>query len=125
MTSPDTPAESQQLHTEIQQTRAALGDTVEALAAKTDVKTRAKRLVTNKAGQARQRFAAATATTSQAAGDAKTRLTEASRNPAVRRALPPAAIAAVLGTAFIVIQRRRAAARRARSSPAAWLRRLR
>ncbi|WP_433828511.1 DUF3618 domain-containing protein [Actinoplanes sp. CA-015351] len=129
MTSPTSPTDPAQLRAEIQQTRADLGGTVEALAAKTDVKTRAKQALSDTAGQARQRVSVATAKTAQAAVTTKERLTEASRHPTVRRALPPTAItaaaAAVLCTALVVVQRRRAAARRARSGPAAWLRRYR
>ena len=45
MSGTTTPAGRHELRTEIEQTRAELGDTVEALAAKTDVKARAKRMI--------------------------------------------------------------------------------
>ncbi len=128
MSSPNTPTDPRQLREEIQQTRADLGDTVEALAAKTDVKTRAKQALNDRAGQARQQLSTARAKTAQAAGTTKGRLTEVSRRPAVRRALPPTAIAtavAALGTVLVVVRQRRAAERRRQSGPAAWLRRRR
>ncbi|MEW2443644.1 DUF3618 domain-containing protein [Micromonospora marina] len=53
--SESTPTDPQRLRAEIAQTRAALGDTVEALAAKTDVKARTKAGVEDAAAQAREK----------------------------------------------------------------------
>ncbi|GIE28533.1 hypothetical protein Ait01nite_015780 [Actinoplanes italicus] len=127
MTSNSTPAGQERLTSEIRQTRADLGATVEALAAKTDVKTRAKQAVSDTAAQARDRVSAATTSTARLAGSTKERLAEAGRRPTTRRALPPAAIAlaAAVGATIVVVRRRRAAARRVSSGPAAWLRRFR
>ena len=73
MTSPQVPGQPEQLREEIEQTRAELGGTVEALAAKTDVKTRARRALSDTTERTRVRLDAA-----------KLRVTEASRHPAVR-----------------------------------------
>ncbi len=104
----------QQLREEIEQTRTDLGGTVEALAAKTDVKARAK-----------QQLTAVKDRTVQVAGTAKERVGRASRTPAARKAVPVTAIAAVVaalaGTAVVVVRRRQAAARR----PASWWKRYR
>ncbi|MEV0895970.1 DUF3618 domain-containing protein [Actinoplanes sp. NPDC049802] len=72
----------EQLRTEIERTRAGLGGTVEALAAKTDVRTRARR----------------------AAVDLRER---ARRSPSVRRYGLPAAAAVLLAALAVVIVRRR------------------
>jgi hypothetical protein len=127
MTTPGKPADQDRLAGEIRQTRADLGDTVEALAAKTDVTGRAKQAVSETAAQGRQRLAEATTKTAELAGSAKQRVVEAGHDPTTRRVLPPAAIvaAAVAGATFIVVRRRRAAARRVSTGPAAWLRRFR
>ncbi|MEU4161745.1 DUF3618 domain-containing protein [Actinoplanes sp. NPDC026670] len=88
------PDQPQQLHEEIAQTRAELGGTVEALAAKSDVKTRAKRALHDTTGRARRQVAAI-----------RKRAGEISQQPTVRRAAPPAAaaiLAAVLGTTVTV-----------------------
>jgi len=49
------PTDPQELRAEIQRTRAELGQTIEALAAKTDVKARAKGAVADAADSARAR----------------------------------------------------------------------
>jgi hypothetical protein len=109
MTSVSRPTDRERLVGEIERTRADLGGTVEALAAKTDVTTRAKQAAGDTAVQARKRIAAAGESTARFAGSTKERLAEASRRPAVRRSLPPAAIATVLavGAAIVVVRRRR------------------
>ncbi|BCY10073.1 DUF3618 domain-containing protein [Actinoplanes sp. L3-i22] len=114
MTPNDVPAEPEQLRDEIQQTRADLGDTVEALAAKTDVTGRAKHALAEKTDQARDRLStaagsaaetakAAAETAKAAAGSAKAQIAEARTNPAVRRKLPPVALAAGAATAVAVL----------------------
>jgi hypothetical protein len=128
MTSSKKPADQEQLAGEIRQTRTELGDTVEALAAKTDVTGRAKQAVSDTAAQAQRRLSEAGTKTAQMAGSAKQHLVEAQHDPTTRRrALPAAAIAAaaVLGTTIIVVRRRRAAARRVSGGRSAWLRRFR
>jgi hypothetical protein len=69
------------LRAEIAQTRAELGETVEALAAKTDVKARTAAL--------------------------KARAADAVRGPAVRRSVAPAAAAAALATGVLLVVRGR------------------
>lgn len=129
MTSFDVPGQPEHLRDEIEQTRAELGDTVEALAAKTDVKARAQQALDEAADRTRQQLSTVKTTAVGAVDAAKVRVTEASQDPRVRRAVPPAAIAAavaaVLGTVIVVARRRRAAARRARLRPASWRSRLR
>ncbi|MFC4063660.1 DUF3618 domain-containing protein [Actinoplanes subglobosus] len=129
MTSSDVPGQPEHLRDEIEQTRAELGDTVEALAAKTDVKARAKQALDGAADRTRQQLSTAKTTAVDAVDAAKVRVSEASQDPRVRRAVPPAAIAAavatVVGTVIVVARRRRAAARRARLRPASWRSRLR
>ncbi|MBU8855815.1 MULTISPECIES: DUF3618 domain-containing protein [unclassified Micromonospora] len=66
--SESTPTDPQQLRAEIAQTRAALGDTVEALAARTDVKARAKAGVEDAAAQAREKVTTAAGRIEGAAG---------------------------------------------------------
>ena len=94
---PETPAE---LRAEIERTRQDLGDTVAALAEKTDVKARAKEKVaevkTNvneKKAQLMSRGSGSTGGSSQAAGTAVTQVkTKAQQNP-----VPTAALAAFVG----------------------------
>lgn len=110
MNTSDTPTDPQELRGEIAQTRADLGDTVEALAAKTDVKARAKHAAGEAAGQAKQKLADATDRAAQAAGSVKDRL-DHQLPPQVRRPLPWAALgagAAVIGLVVFLIRRRRA-----------------
>ncbi|MFI6134227.1 DUF3618 domain-containing protein [Micromonospora sp. NPDC051141] len=88
-----TPTEPQQLRAEIAQTRADLGDTVEALAAKTDVKARAKAGVEDAAAQARKKITTAAGRIEGAAG-------------AMPLAVVGAAVLAVL--VALLVRRRRA-----------------
>ncbi|MFF5228228.1 DUF3618 domain-containing protein [Dactylosporangium sp. NPDC000521] len=108
--------EQQLLREQIARTRAELGNTVEALAAKADVKARAK----DAAAQAAERAKGAAA---DAAGRAKGAAAGAARSLAGtvsdktvvvrRRPLPLAAIGAALVAVLVVL----AVRRRARSSP--------
>ena len=91
--SESTPTDPQQLRSEIAQTRAALGDTVEALVAKTDVKARAKAGVEDAAAQAREKVTTAAGRIEGAAG-------------AVPLAVVGAAVLAVL--VVLLVRRRRA-----------------
>ncbi|GAA2672823.1 DUF3618 domain-containing protein [Actinoplanes palleronii] len=75
MSTPSTDPE--RLTTEIKQTRADLGATVEALAAKTDVKARAKQAATDVTDRGREQLSAATTKVAEAAGTAATKVAEA------------------------------------------------
>jgi uncharacterized protein YjbJ (UPF0337 family) len=117
MSTSDTPADPDQLRSEIAATRADLSDTVEALAAKADLKGRAKEAVSDAADQARQKVATAGDRAAQAAGAvtetavaAKDRLQE-QLPPQVRRPLPWAtlgAVAAAVVVVIVLVRRRRA-----------------
>lgn len=164
MSTPTPPTDKSQLEAEIEQTRADLGQTVEALAAKTDVKARAQeKISTTKAevkARAQEKLAGAQETISAAKAGAEEKLAAAkagageklaaakgqtaqttetvkqrvavassspsantarqrfstlqqrvaqtSRRPAVRRAVPPAAVAvALIGATAVIINRRR------------------
>ncbi|MEV6846270.1 DUF3618 domain-containing protein [Actinoplanes sp. NPDC051411] len=113
MSDSDTPTDPQALRSEIAATRADLGDTVEALAAKADVKTRAKGAIGDAAGQARQKLASASDRAAQAAG-ALTETAVSAKDqlpPQVRRPLPWAligAVAAVAGLVVVLVRRKRA-----------------
>jgi hypothetical protein len=116
MNNPDTPADPQQLRSEIVRTRAELADTVKALAGKVDVKARAKHAAGDAAEQARQRLASATDRATQAAGvlaetaaASKGRLEERVP-PRMRRQLPWAALCAgsvLVGVLVLAVRRRR------------------
>jgi chromosome segregation ATPase len=175
MSTPTPPTDKSQLEAEIEQTRADLGQTVEALAAKTDVKARAQekiattkaevksraqekladageKLSAAKAGAgeklaavkadageklsaakagAGEKLAAAKDQTTQTTDTVRQRVAvassgptadtarrrfstlqqrvaETSRRPAVRRAVPPAAVAiALIGATAVIVSRRR------------------
>jgi len=117
MSTPDTPADPQQLRSQIERTRSDLGETVQQLAAKTDVKTRAKQAVGDTTDRARQKLAGLKDQTAQAAGTvaqkastAKQQLANSDLPAPIRRPLPPVAIAAVVIAAivtYIVVTRRR------------------
>jgi hypothetical protein len=111
-------AAAQELRSEIAATRADLGDTVEALAAKTDVKARARHAVGDAADQAKQKVAAASDRAARAAG-ALTETAATAKDqlpPRMRRPLPWAVLgaAALLAGMVVVLVRRRlgSAARR-------------
>jgi hypothetical protein len=128
------PTDPDELRAEIARTRADLGATAQALAAKADVKARAKEAAADRAGRAKEAAAEAAGrakvAAAEAAGRAKgqlvtvqvqaadrfapvrQRVAATSRNPAVRRALPPAAVAAVCA---VLIAGALAAFRRARA----------
>lgn len=83
---------------EIAATRADLGDTVEALAAKTDVKGRPKDAISDAADQAKQKVAAATDRAAQAAGREHERSSPGCR--AIQCSLVPFAGRAMRGQAL-------------------------
>ncbi|MEV0006437.1 DUF3618 domain-containing protein [Micromonospora sp. NPDC050980] len=127
------PADPRQIRAEIEQTRADLGATVEALAAKTDLKARAKHSLDDTVGATRDRFDALRTRAAQATntvvdeltaaavsvagtpavqrlGVTKQRIVEASRRPQTRRVAKPAVVvaaAALLVVAAVVVRRRR------------------
>jgi Protein of unknown function (DUF3618) len=118
MSAADTPTDPRQLRAEIEQTRADLGETVQELAAKADVKARAKQAVGDTAGRARQKLADVKDQAAQAAGTvaekaatARQQLADSDLPAPVRRPLPLAAItagvAAVIVTLIVVARRRR------------------
>ena len=119
MTDSDTPADAQQLRAEIGKTRAELGETVQELAAKTDVKARAKHAADDTAARVRQKLSDARKQAGQATGAVAERASTARRQLAdsdlpapMRRPLPLAAIgaavAAVFVVVFVVVRRRKA-----------------
>jgi uncharacterized protein YjbJ (UPF0337 family) len=115
MTSSDSPTDPQQLRAEIEQTRAELGQTVQDLTAKADVKTRAKQAVGDATGRARHRLAGvkdqAAGVVAEKASTAKQQLADSNLPAPIRRPLPLAAIAAAAATVIVavavVIRRRR------------------
>jgi len=94
----------QELRAEIAQTRAELGRTVEALAAKADVKTRAKEA-------ARRQVAVLRGKASEAArrqvAVLRGKASEAGRSPAVRRSIAPAVAVVSLATGIVLVVRGR------------------
>jgi uncharacterized protein DUF3618 len=125
MTNSDTPTDPEQLREEIARTRAELGQTVESLAAKTDVKARAKDAVaaagdrvrekvstvadraTQKAGVVKEQAAGAVAKSTSAV---KQKVSQGDRPLPVRRPLPLAAIGAaavLIGLVVYVVRRKR------------------
>jgi uncharacterized protein YjbJ (UPF0337 family) len=115
MSNSDTPTDPQELRAEIEQTRADLGETVQELAAKTDVKARAKQAVGDATGQVRQKLSgakqqAANVVTTRAS-TAKQQLAESNLPEPIRRPLPLAAIGAaavaVIVAVIVAVRRRR------------------
>jgi hypothetical protein len=106
------PDDPEELREQIEQTRAELGDTVEALAAKADVKARAKGKVTEVAGRARQTATERTHAVQRTAAELKGKLGEKAAGAPVpaqvrdKRA-PLAALAAGLVLIGLLIRRRR------------------
>jgi hypothetical protein len=94
--------DAEALRAEIAQTRAALGDTVQALAAKADVRARVRESAAQTKARVRQRAAA---TTAQLRGQAAHATAEAGRTPVPWAALAAGTVAAIL--AVLVLRRRR------------------
>jgi ElaB/YqjD/DUF883 family membrane-anchored ribosome-binding protein len=117
MSTADTPADPQELRAEIERTRADLGETVQELAAKADVKARAKQAAGDAADRARQKLSGVKDQAAQAAGTAaekastvQQRLADSDLPAPMRRPLPLAALAAavaVVVTLVVVARRRR------------------
>jgi LPXTG-motif cell wall-anchored protein len=106
-----TPTDPEQLRSEIDRTRADLGDTVQALAAKTDVKARAKHAAGTAADEAKQKLTAAKDQTVDAAIAVKDQIAQGEVPPQLRRPMPWAALAgaaALAGLVVVLIRRRRA-----------------
>ncbi|MCY1136541.1 DUF3618 domain-containing protein [Actinoplanes sp. Pm04-4] len=108
MSNPDTPADADQLRAEIEQTRADLGQTVQELAAKADVKARAKQAAGDAGNQVRQKLAGVKDQAAQAAGvvarrtsTARHQLADSDLPARLRQPLPLAVIGAA-ATAVIV-----------------------
>jgi len=102
------------IRADIERTRAELGDTVEALAAKTDVKARAQ----DAAHAAKVRVQDSVAETAHAVADEAKQV----RQVIARRPVPAAAVAgaAAAVTALLVLLGRRASRRRAARRSRAW-----
>ena len=110
MTSSNTPTDPQQLRAEIEKTRAELGETVQELAAKADVKARAKQAAGDTADRLRQKLSTvkeqagqATGAVAQRASTAKQQLAESDLPAPMRRPLPLAAIGAAAVAALVVL----------------------
>ena len=117
------PRDADELRTEIEQTRAEIGDTVEALTAKADVKARVKRSLQQGTARATAKAKETAATVSEQAttaavqgrekiaGRAATVRDQAADNPSVRRGLPIGAVAlaaaGVLVAVLVIRSRRR------------------
>jgi gas vesicle protein len=74
-------ADSQQIRSDIDQTRAQMGDTVEALGYKADVPTRAKESVQDKVQSVKSKVTGATPDAGQVKGGAKQAASTAQSNP--------------------------------------------
>jgi hypothetical protein len=94
--------DAEALRAEIAQTRAALGDTVQALAAKADVKARVRESAAETRARVRQRAAQTTAQLREQATHASA---EARRAPVPWAAMAAGAVAAIV--ALVVLSRRR------------------
>jgi hypothetical protein len=119
--STDTPTDPGALRAEIAQTRTALGATVEALAAKTDVAGRAKNTLRRTAGRTADTLTALRGQAVEAAGtvggqvrdravSVRDSIDDTDLGATVRQPIPAAAIAtavAVIGLAVWLIWRRR------------------
>ncbi len=113
MTDPTTgDAKVAALRNDIEQTRAELGETVEALAAKADVKARLKDSAARTSGRIKDRAGAAAAQAADVAGRLRERAAGGSaseRGIHARRPLPIAAVVTTAGAlvALVVLIRRR------------------
>jgi hypothetical protein len=84
------------IRNEIEQTRAEMGDTVEALGYKTDVKTRAKNAISDKVGSAKEKVTGATPDSGEAKRRARRVKGIAEENP-LGLAIGAAAVGFVVG----------------------------
>ncbi|MFI5889916.1 DUF3618 domain-containing protein [Actinoplanes sp. NPDC051513] len=102
-----TAQDPQQLRAEIEQTRADLGETVEALAAKTDVKARAKGAASDAAGKAKEKLDDARHIAADRLAPAREQVfvlkKRAAQEPAVRKSLPIVGVAALALTGAILV----------------------
>jgi hypothetical protein len=106
-----TAPDPQQLRAEIEQTRADLGETVQALAAKTDVKARAKGAAADAAGRAKDKLGDARHIAADRLAPAREQAfvlkKRAAQDPAVRQSLPLVGAAALAVTGAILVMRSR------------------
>ena len=97
----DTPTDPAELRAEIAATRADLGQTIEALSAKTDVKARAKGAASDAVEQTKEKVHAV-----------RDSVTDVDLPAAVRKSTFPAAViaiaAAIVGVVLHLVRRRRA-----------------
>ncbi len=118
MSDSPTPTDPELLRAEIAQKRAELGETVQQLAAKADVKARAKQAVGDATGKAKQKLTGVKDQAVQAAGTVKEKAAGAQQQLAdsdlptpLRQPLPLAGIvaaaAAVIVTVVVLVRRRR------------------
>ncbi len=107
------PTDAETLREEIAETRAELGDTVEALAAKTDVKSRAQDKITEVKAKARDRATAVGATVRRVVPDPAVQATARAARAGRRRPVPVLAAGAVAVMVCVVVLRRRVARRHA------------
>jgi len=110
MSNADTPTDPQQLRAEIERTRTELGETVQELAAKTDVKGRAKQAIGDAAGRTQRKLSGvkdqagqAAAVVAGRASTAKQQLADSNLPAPMRRPLPLATIAASAIAAIVVV----------------------
>jgi preprotein translocase subunit SecF len=118
MSNSETPTDPKHLRAEIEQTRSELGETVQQLAAKADVKARAKQAVGEASDRVQQKLAVVKDQAAQAAGAAtekasavRQQLADSDLPAPIRRPLPLAAMvaaAAVILVVVVVVRRRRA-----------------
>jgi hypothetical protein len=110
MSTSDAPTDPEQLRAEFEQTRADLGETVQQLAGKADVKARAKQAIGDTTGRAQQKLAAvksqgtqAASTVAEKVSTAKQQLADSDLPAPVRRPLPLAGIVATAAAVIIVV----------------------
>jgi hypothetical protein len=111
VTDPETPTDPRELRAEIARTRSELGETVEELAAKADVKARAKQAVGDATGRMRQKASEAAGVMAGRVSKAWRPMAGADRPESARRPLPLTtalvAVAAVIVVVVVVVRRRR------------------
>jgi Protein of unknown function (DUF3618) len=99
------PDDVQELQHEIKQTREQLGETVEQLVAKTDVKARAQDKAAELTGRVKGKTSQARTQAAARAGKARDQL--ASKATGTDRRVPLAVAAGVLIAGYLIIRRRR------------------
>ena len=100
------PTDPEELRAEIARTRQELGETASALAAKADVKSRAKASAADASGWVKQRAAATAGQTAVLAGTVREQValsSDKAREQLLRRPVPVAVIAAVTTAAAVAV----------------------